>query len=177
MTAATRASATIDLELYSAMYEEAYPVIASFVSRQGGSKADAEDIFQDTIVALFLKADRSGVQDHTRYVIGIAKHLWLRKTKKALRVLPLDTFEQSLTVPEEIIELHTPSALFQLLQRVGKRCLDLLSDFYFSGYTIAEVAVRNGLGSTHSASVQKHKCVEKMRNVVKQKALNYDDLA
>jgi hypothetical protein len=38
-----------------------------------------------------------------------------------------------------------------------------------------QIAQRFGLSGERSAAVQKHKCLEKVRNTVKEKALTYED--
>lgn len=165
----------LDEALYTSLYDEVFPVIASIISRQGGSRSDAEDIFQDALIALLDGHQRTFIQDHTRYLVGIAKHLWLRKARTDARFLKLDDYERSLMLPDEIASEVRASALLRFLQRAGAKCMDLLSEFYFAGRSIAKIADRNGFATVHSASVQKHKCLEKVRNVVKEKQLRYED--
>lgn len=165
---------SLDEALYGQLYDEVYPVVASLISRQGGSRAEAEDIFQDAVLVLLDMNQRETIRDHRKYLVGIAKHLWLRRAKGGVRYLALDDFEQSLSIPEAPSE-EGQDALLRLLQRSGSKCLDLLSDFYFAGLTIAEVANRHGFTNAHSASVQKHKCVEKLRSVVRGKSYRYED--
>ena len=165
----------LDEALYTTLYDEVFPVIASVISRQGGTRSDAEDIFQDALIALLDSQHRTTIHDPVRYLVGIAKHLWLRKAKANGRFLKLDDYERSLMLPDELGSEAETSTLLQFLQRAGSRCMDLLSDFYFAGLSISEIALRNGFASVHSASVQKHKCLEKIRNVIKEKQLSHED--
>jgi len=165
----------LDEAMYTALYDEVFPVIASLISRQGGSRSDAEDIFQDALIALLDSYQRTIIQDPTRYLVGIAKHLWVRKARTHGRFLQLDVYERSLTLPDEIASEADASTLLRFLQRAGAKCLDLLSDFYFAGLSVAEIASRHGFATVHSASVQKHKCLEKVRNIVKEKQLRHED--
>lgn len=164
----------LDEAFYEVLYDEVYPVIASLIGRQGGSRADAEDIFQDAVLLLLDMSQRGEIRDHRKYLVGIAKHLWLRRARGTVRHLALDDFEQSLSVPDAPSD-EGQDALLHLLQRTGSKCLDLLSDFYFAGLTIADVAARHGFTNVHSASVQKHKCVEKLRTIVREKSYRYED--
>jgi DNA-directed RNA polymerase specialized sigma24 family protein len=167
--------AQLDESSYSSLYDEVYPVVASIISRQGGSLADAEDVFQDALIAFMDQATRTIVQDPARYIVGIAKHLWLRRAGKENRLLKLDGYEQSLHLPEEFASEVSSSALLRFLQRAGSKCMDLLSDFYFAGLSIAELSARHGFATGHSAAVQKHKCLEKVRTIVKEKQLCHED--
>jgi len=173
--AASAPKLELDEDLYTALYDDVFPVVASLISRQKGSLADAEDIFQDAIIALLDANQRLAIDDHRKYIVGIAKHLWLRRSGNNSRHVALDDFERLLSIPEIIPDDKSPSRLLHFLERTGRKCMELLSDFYFAGLSISQVAVRHGLQNAHSASVQKHKCVEKLRAVVKTKSYSYGD--
>lgn len=165
----------LDDAMYGSMYDEVFPLIASIVSQQGGSRSDAEDIFHDALIAFLDQRFRMAIEDPARYIVGIAKHLWMRRAKLNGRFIKLDDFERALVVPDEVASEVAPSALLQFLQRAGERCMNLLGDFYFSGLSIAQIVTRHGFATDHSASVQKHKCLEKVRNIVKEKQLSHED--
>jgi len=165
----------LDESMYTSLYDEVYPVVASIISRQGGTLAEAEDIFQDALIVFMDQARLTMVQDPARYIVGIAKHLWMRRARKENRFLKLDDYEQSLHLPDEVASEVSSSALFLFLQRAGSKCMDLLSDFYFAGLSIAQLSARHGFTTRHSAAVQKHKCLEKIRTIVKEKQLSHED--
>jgi DNA-directed RNA polymerase specialized sigma24 family protein len=165
----------LDETMYTSLYDEVYPVVASIISRQGGTLAEAEDIFQDALIVFMDQARLTMVQDPARYIVGIAKHLWMRRARKENRFLKLDDYEQSLHLPEEVASEVSSSALLLFLQRAGNKCMDLLSDFYFAGLSIAQLSVRHGFTTRHSTAVQKHKCLEKIRTIVKEKQLSHED--
>ena len=64
--------------------------------------------------------------------------------------------------------------LLHLLETTGKRCMDLLRSFYYKKKTPAEIAEDHNYNSEHSASVQKYKCLEKVRDTIKEKSLSYE---
>lgn len=165
----------IDEEMYVALYDDAFPMIALIVSRGGGTPSDAEDVFHDALIALLETRGTMVIRDHCRYVVGIAKHLWARKSKTNVNLLRLNDFEKKLSIPDVLHVEPSMARLLRLLQRAGARCLDLLHDFYFSQLTISELARRHHLGSPRSASVQKYKCIEKVRNAVAVNNYSYDD--
>lgn len=165
----------LDESLYVDLYDDVFPVVASIVSRQGGSYPEAEDVFQDALIAFIDMNGRIAVDDPKKYIVGIAKHLWMRRSKKGSRFLALDEYERSLTLPDDIASEIQPSALLRFLQRAGLKCMNLLRDFYLTGQTVAELATAHGFSTAHSASVQKNKCLEKVRTIVKDKQLTHDD--
>jgi len=165
--------------LFEDLYEETFPVVARMVSRQQGSFQDAKDIFQDALVILYEKSvqqETAAIDSPQAYLIGIAKHLWIRKFKTDYPLLSLDQLEQQITIPEEYFEVHQDTnRLLTLLERSGRKCLELLSAFYYERLSLDLISKRLGFSSSHSTAAQKHKCIDKLRTTIKEKSLHYED--
>ncbi|MBL7919859.1 MAG: sigma-70 family RNA polymerase sigma factor [Bacteroidia bacterium] len=162
---------TIIIELYKATF----PEVASFVHKMGGSLADAKDIFQDALVIYFQKnLEHNFVPErgHSHYLKGISKHLWYKKFRTRKQNVPL-TKEISTLLVEEDPKIS--SRLLYFLELSGKRCLDLLSAFYYEQLNMKEIAQRFGFSGERSATAQKYKCLEKIRNAVRDHELNKED--
>lgn len=153
------------------LYEETFPFVAAFVSKMGGSMDDAKDIFHDALV-IFLEKNPD-TKNPGAYILGIAKHLWIRKYQNDKHRVSLDAFEKTIAIPEE--EIHPLVArLTRLIESAGKSCLELLQAFYYQRLSAEEVASTLNYSNAHSATVQKHKCFQKIKNVVKEKSLQYE---
>jgi DNA-directed RNA polymerase specialized sigma24 family protein len=162
------------------LYEEIFPVVADIVGKQGGSFHDAKDIFQDALI-IFYEKNVSGelnvrLSDEA-YIVGIAKHLWNKKFKSKHRLLSLDSLEKEIILPRDYIEIETmkTNRLLRLLEVAGKKCIELLRSIYYDKLSMDEVSQVHGFSNAHSASVQKYKCIEKIKVIVEQKSLNYED--
>lgn len=165
-------------EMFADLYERAFPQVAKFVSKRSGTLAEAKDIFQDALVIFWemCQAEKTAFKvSEVAYVTGIAKHLWIRKYKTDQRLVPLNDFEQMLTIPEDYFPSGKQLKLLMFLENAGKKCMDLLSAFYYQASSLTEIRNRFGYSSIHSATVQKFKCLEKIRNHVKEKNLHYED--
>ncbi|HEU5053456.1 MAG TPA: sigma-70 family RNA polymerase sigma factor [Hanamia sp.] len=168
-------------EAFEQLYEEVFPVIADIVSRQGGSFQDAKDIFQDALI-IFYEKNVSGALNvrlsEEAYIVGIAKHLWNKKLKSKYKLLSLDSFEKKILLPEDYFEVETSKTnrLLHLLEVAGKKCVELLRSIYYDKLSLNEVSQIHGFSNAHSASVQKYKCIEKIKVIVEQKSLSYEDL-
>lgn len=163
---------------FDELYKEAFPPVASFVSKMSGSFQDAKDIFHDALVIFHEKTeDESFVLSTSAeaYVVGIAKHLWLKKFKRSKLTISLDALEASIVIPEDYYPTINTNRLLQLLEVAGKKCLDLLHSFYHEKLSAEEIKNRFGFKTEHSASVQKYKCIEKIRETVQQKVINYEN--
>jgi DNA-directed RNA polymerase specialized sigma24 family protein len=164
--------------LFKDLYERAFPFVAKFVSARHGTFDEARDIFQDALIIYFEKLQTGLV--HVRisdeaYITGIAKHLWLRRYETEIKHVRLDSFEESIVIDSEDSVHADSSKLTLFLERTGKKCMNLLQEFYFRNSSAEDIMKIFGFGSLHSATVQKFKCLEKVRNYVKEKSLRYED--
>jgi DNA-directed RNA polymerase specialized sigma24 family protein len=159
-------------------YERLFPAVARFVCSMNGSLDDAKDIFHDALVIYFETAAHKDNPVHTSeegYILGIAKHLWIRKYWRDKHKISLDDVENSISIPDDYFSTPSNTRLLTVLERAGKKCMDLLREFYFRSQTIKKLARTLGYANEHSASVQKYKCLQKVKNLVKTKELAYDD--
>ncbi len=173
-----RETAVVDDSDFSGLYETAFPTVAAFVSRNGGLLEDAKDIFQDAVIVYYEKSREPGfgiTNTEAAYLLGIAKHLWIRKYNREKLTVHLDSWEATLSIPEDFYTEVVDDKLLTVLGRTGKKCMDLLLAFYYEKLSMDGIRNRFGYGSERSATVQKFKCLEKVRNEVKDKSLRYED--
>lgn len=169
-------SASARKALFEDLYKQAFPTVARFVSKSGGSFQDARDIFHDALVIYVERQnDLNDIEHPDRYLLGIAKHLWLRKYEKSKRQVRLDNYENALAIPSDYFPTVLSQRLLLFLQSTGTQCLELLRSFYFDNTSMKELAENFGYGSERSATVQKFKCIEKMRESIKEKSATYED--
>lgn len=156
------------------IYEESFPAVAQALSKMGCSFDEAREVFHDALIAWYEK-DRAGkIPAHVTtvaYLVGIARHLYLRKFRHAEYRLLDDEFQ----LTDETQPTTNEKRLLKLLQHSGRTCLDLLQAFYYDKLSAANLVAAFGFGSIRSATVQKFKCLEKVRSIVKQKSLRYED--
>jgi DNA-directed RNA polymerase specialized sigma24 family protein len=157
------------------LYKKVFPKVAQYVSRKGGSLDDAKDIFQESIVAYYEKAVTTNVKlnNEQAYLMGIAKHLWLKKFS-ANKEQPLDD-KLFHDLQEAGEEKPITTKLLLYLETAGQKCMNLLKAFYYDQAPVQEIADLFGYSGVRSATVQKYKCLEKVRDTVKQKSLHYED--
>lgn len=159
-------------------YESVFPTVASFVHQMNGSYQDAKDIFQDALIIYFERITENSLKINVspeRYILGIAKHLWLRKFKDDRKKVALDDFERVLYLPIDFFPSVRTKRVLQFVEAAGNKCLDLLRSFYYERLGLKEIASTFGYGSEHSVSVQKYKCLEKVRDAIREKSVTYED--
>ncbi len=161
-------------DFFMVLYKKAFPVIAQYIARMGGSLEEAQDIFQDTLVIYYEKvasANNEIIVNEDAYLFGIAKKLWLRRYNDGSKNQILNDFDIE-DVPDEI---PATGKILHYLETAGKKCLELLKAYYYDNLPVGNVATLFGYSSIHSATVAKYKCLEKVRETVKQNSLNYAD--
>lgn len=159
--------------LLATLYQSVFPPLCKYISRKGGSLEEAKDIFHDALIIYYEKdLAVDAIAEPKAYVFGIAKHLWNKKyiEKKRYTDIP----EQSLTMPVQEQPVVS-SRLLLFLKQTGHKCMDLLQAFYYESQNAEKIAERFGYSGVRSATVQKFKCLEKVRDLVKSKSQQYED--
>src|SRR5688572_16442745 len=94
-------------QLFTRLYEDTFPKVATFIAHRGGTFDDAKDIFHDAIVIFYEKIASKEVEIKVSpdfYLVGIAKHLWIRKFKDDITKTDLDELEKQITLPEDFCD-------------------------------------------------------------------------
>ncbi len=162
-------------KLFIALYKSAFPAVARYISKMGGSFDEAKDIFQDALVIFYEKAvtNTSLIKTNEKaYLLGISKHLWLNKFKDNNLHTSIDGMDIIIGDDEE---QPSESRLMHFLETAGKKCMDLLRSFYYDQLPLADAARLFGFSGVRSATVQKYKCLEKVRETIKERSLTYED--
>jgi RNA polymerase sigma factor (sigma-70 family) len=165
-------------KLFEALYITAFPVVARFVRKMNGSLDDASDLFQDALVIYYEKItdpDFSTYMSAEAYILGITKHLWVRKYKHDRKKVSLNIGESSISIPNDYDPEVDTMQLLKLLATTGRKCMELLQAFYYEKISMKTLARNFGFGSERSATVQKYKCIEKIRDTIKEKSISYED--
>lgn len=165
-------------QLFITLYKKAFPVVAKYVSKMGGSFDEAKDVFQDALVIYYEKLVSASILLHTNeqaYLLGIAKHLWAKKFREDMHCTPLDTnLEDEGFIDQDDMQPST-GKLMHYLETAGQKCMEILKAFYYDNLQVNEIAQLFGYSGIRSATVQKYKCMEKVRETIKEKSLAYED--
>ncbi len=159
-------------------YEANFPSVARLVSRLGGSLEETKDIFHDALIIYWeQKSESPGkiYRSETGYILGIVKNLCIRQYQRDKKVISLSEAEKQIPIPPDFYPTVRQRRLLRVLERTGRKCLDLLRAFYYQMMPIREIARDFHYANEHSASVQKYKCLDKVKKVVAEKSLHYED--
>ena len=156
------------------LYQRYFSGVSRFVTSHGGTVADAEDLFQDTLLALVTQLRRENFilsAALKTYVLAIAKHLWFKRLRTEQRALTRaaaagDGTKAYGTIDQALDQERTSAdRVHQLLHRITAHCQGLIHAMFFHDKTIDIIQQEYGYATRHTAINQKHKCVEQIRRV------------
>lgn len=174
MTVIDQVSVRSRSEIITAWYIEAFPLFAAFVQRKGGDLEEAKEVFQEAIVLYYEKqisSDFCPEKTNRAYLLGIAKNRWFKYSAKRNLYEGLSHIDMA----DEKDPAPITQKLLYYLKLTGEKCMDMLQAFYYEKLDMVQLAKRFGYKSERSATVQKYKCLEKVRDEVKRKSLCYED--
>ena len=163
-------------KVFMALYKKAFPAVTKYISKMGGSFDEAKDIFQDALVIYYEKAVNAPIELQTNeqaYLLGIAKHLWSKKFRDNVLHTSLDAHPDDIMDEEDV----NPSTarILHYLETAGQKCMEILKAFYYDNLPVNKITELFGYSGVRSAAVQKYKCMEKVRETIKEKSLTYAD--
>lgn len=152
------------------IYAKAYPMVRHYVREQGGTDDDAKDVFQEALITYYEKVIHDQLtltSSVSTYLMGICKNLWRQELEKRSRKTALSESVADGLGEEPAVDADQPTvALMTFVEQLGETCKSLLVSFYYFGQRLEQIAARQGYRTVRSATVQKYKCLERLRKAV-----------
>lgn len=162
-------------QAFKELYENYYKMVATYISRNNGNAADAQDIFQD---ALFVLVKKLREPDFTltatlgTFIQAIVRNLWLYKLRGQKSMIPIDDRSLSIAIDEDMIleqELYEEKhyLIKKVFQELKEDCRQLLKAYYYDKHSLKEIATQMGYTSSF-VKVKKHRCMNGFRKILGQ---------
>ena len=171
-------------DVFRHLYQKHYQGILKFITSNRGSENDATDTFQNALLILYDQIRRSKFKGNSSvktYLFAICKNLWLKELAKkhhensSLEQMPLLVADGQ--GAEEKINFSTKKlTLSYLLEQLDESCREVLTDFYFRGLSIKEIATKYSLTNEDSAKNKKYRCMKRLMDLVKSKNIDMSDI-
>jgi len=142
-----------------------------YILEHGGSRQDAQDIFQESIVLLDrnLREGRfEGKSALSTYFVAIAKWRWVTVQRQQGRYAELAPahYDAEVDSPEADTIRREYRELFQeALAQIGDRCRELLQ-LYQLEYSMEEIAQKMQYGSADVAKKEAYRCRMRFRELL-----------
>lgn len=155
------------------LYQNAGPMVYKLVVNAGGDGNDAEDVFQEGILATYLnirtgKYKLSAQARLTTYLVQICKYKWLDHVKSAYVSKNILGFDNELLPevqnPDQDEKEDQIKMLHRCIQELGETCRRILQLFYWEKKSYDEIATQIGQ-TPSSAKNQKYRCMKKLKEL------------
>lgn len=159
-----------DLALEKFFYSDPGPLmwVIQFVVQHGGSREDAEEVFQDTVIAFDQNVQRQSFEGRSKvmsYFYEIAKHNWYKRFRSLRPEASAMFLEFGLSEPppetdgagEERMQIYDHG-----WENLSARCRQLLTAKYHEGMSMKEIAKEYGVSSDKMAKRYVDRCRDYM---------------
>lgn len=153
------------------LYQQTFPVVRRRVLRQGGTEQDAKDVFHDALIVFYEKAVAGTLvltAAPSTYLVSVCRNLWLREQQRRTRgpLVGLPVEHEELAEPDASAPAEALSVL-EYVEQMGDKCRSILLSFYYFQQPLEQIAAAHHYRSIRSATVQKFKCLERLRTSVR----------
>jgi len=147
-----------DQEGIKQLYQQYFKMIADLIQKNSGTREDAEDIFQETLITVITKIRSSEFQLTSRlssFLYAISKNMWLYRLRgeKQTQVIELEIYE----------EKH--KLIAKVFDHISQECQKILKTFYFEKKALKDIGTEMNY-TEGSIRVKKSRCMESLRKLV-----------
>jgi RNA polymerase sigma factor (sigma-70 family) len=158
------------------LYRQYAGTVSSFIIHYGGSAQDAQDVFQETVVAFIelVKAGRFRKEASVKtLLVSIARNVWFNDIRRKERSGERDKRyqhaqgQQDLDVSETMVDLELKRQLSQLLDQMGDPCRKILLMFYYENLSMKEMTAHLPYENEQVVRNKKYKCLQYLTSLIK----------
>jgi RNA polymerase sigma factor (sigma-70 family) len=153
-----------------AVYRQHYAMIINMVINNGGTHAEAKDVYQEAVIVLYEKMQDQSFELNCKvktFLYSVSRNIWLKQLKIRNR------YAGSLTDNEEYI--HHPDHIYDTedryqsmnyaLNSLGEPCKSILQDFYLHKSSMDDITEKFGYTNADNAKNQKYKCLKRLKKL------------
>jgi len=161
------------------VYKTHWPMVLRMVQMNSGNEADAKDIYQETVLVLYDNICDENFELLSKlktYVYAIGRRLWLKHLRDTKSVDEQRLQSEWHEDVEHQLDQHDKKnsqqqVVNESMNGLGEPCKTILTDFFYGGYTMDEIAEKMGYTNAANAKNQKYKCLQRLKKMVKAKLL------
>lgn len=162
---------------YLALYDQYFNDLARYILHNNGSKEDAEDNFQETLLVLVYKLQKPDfilAASLKTFLFAINRNLWLKKLRSRHTTISQDEIdelvyeEDFLYLQDQAVQEEKRGGLVKtLLDNITGHCVILITRIFFKMQEPEEMIRELGYKNAHTFHNQKYKCINQLRKAGK----------
>jgi len=159
------------------LYQQYSQSTSSFIINYGGSQQDADDVFQETVLAfigIVKKGNYRMEASIKTFLVSIARNVWRNELKKRQRSdfrekkFESGRDQQEGDVSSMITNLEEKKQLRELVGKLGEPCRKLLQLFYYENLSMKEIVEHLPYENEQVVRNKKYKCLQQLIAIIKE---------
>lgn len=162
-----------DKRVIQNIYDTTFLSIKKYILKNSGQLEDAEDVFQESLVVLFRKANQGKIEltcSLSTYIYSISRYIWLDRLRRRRKILNVAIDEDQVVDSFDLIEeihINERRYLFQKhFSALHVECQKLLT-FFFESKSMNEIAIAMGYKDDVYARKRKFRCKDHLVRSIK----------
>ena len=156
------------------LYKQYYPMALKFVRLNRGNDEDANDVFQDSLIALYENVrSKKFRRDSTikTYLYATIRNNWYSKLKKQKTELDIENIAQIEEPDQKRNETEIMNIFSGLFEQLGSSCHKILRYYYYENLSMKDIMEKMEFSSEESAKTQKYKCMKKLIQLIENRPI------
>ena len=164
----------------SFIYQHHAEKISSFLINYGASQQQAEDVFQEVVVAfidLVQKNKFRGEASVKTFLFALNRNIWLNELKKRGRAMQRelnngkDQDREDLDASHLIVHREARTQVIEIVDQLGGACKKILLMFYYENLSMKEILEKTEYETEQVVRNKKYKCLKQLEQMLNEKPL------
>lgn len=146
------------------LYKQDYKQVERYVRKNGGSKEDAQDVFQNGVIKILLYVrERENIKTNfnlSGFLFTCCKNLWLNQIKK--RKYELNYVEENSEIAKDLNDFETirnrKEVIVEIISQMTERCKNILRLSVYTELEMKEIQQRLGYSSVNATKTVNYQC-------------------
>lgn len=159
-------------DFYNEIYSDLLPKVKAYIIKNSGSKEEAEEIFQDGIFQVVVRAKTKGIQlkaSLDNYLFIVCKNLWLQelriKNKKVRNSRVIELHNKNEEIASKINYQEKWDLFEEKFEMLSKNCKAILNEF-FKKVPYKEIVKKFNYNSENTAFQRVFKCKKRLAELI-----------
>lgn len=160
----------------SQLYSQHYGMLEHYILQNSGSDDDAADLVQE-VMLVFIKMVTEGKYRGEAaiksFLYSICRNLWITELRKRKSTAArhdryeVEKDQLDTNISEQISKNENLKFVMDLFEKLGEKCQQILTLFYFDEYSMKEICDKMDFSSDQVLRNKKYKCLQSLTDQVK----------
>jgi RNA polymerase sigma factor (sigma-70 family) len=167
------------------IYRNHYRLLEGYILTNSGNEMDAEDIIQETLVVFIdiIQNDKYRNEASVRsFLYTLTRNLWITELRKRNSedrrngIFEANSEKQEDDISSYIVYREAQSMIVELLERMGEKCKQILTLFYYEDLPMKEILKQTNYENEQVLRNKKYKCLKELTSTIQQSPSLFDNI-